>query len=59
MRLFGQEIPNYMQGQMILPEGGEQGSVGGMLDPTTLDQSGAAPGALVFAPEDRKASGQS
>jgi hypothetical protein len=30
-----------------------------MLDPTTLEQSGAAPGALVFPPEERKVSGQS
>jgi predicted AlkP superfamily phosphohydrolase/phosphomutase len=62
MRLFGQEIPSYMQGQMILPEGADAaagGAVKGMIDPTTLDQRGAAPGALVFPPEDRKASGQS
>jgi hypothetical protein len=44
---------------MILPEGGEKGDVGGMIDPSTLDQSGAAPGALVFSSEDLKASGQS
>ena len=59
MRVFGQEIPGYMQGHMILPEEGERGTVEGMLDPTTLEQSGAAPGALIFPPEDRKASGQS
>jgi predicted AlkP superfamily phosphohydrolase/phosphomutase len=59
MKLFGQEIPNYMQGQMILPNEPEEGSAKGMLDPTTLVQSGAAPGALVFPPEERKVSGQS
>jgi predicted AlkP superfamily phosphohydrolase/phosphomutase len=59
MKVFGQEIPNYMQGHMILPEGQEKGEVGGMIDPSTLDQSGAAPGALVFASEDLKVSGQS
>jgi predicted AlkP superfamily phosphohydrolase/phosphomutase len=59
MRLFGQEIPSYMQGKMIFPEDGRSGEVSGMLDPTSLEQSGAAPGAMVFSPEDRKASGQS
>ena len=59
MKLFGQEIPNSMQGQMLLPSKPEDGSAKGMLDPTTLEQSGAAPGALVFPPEARKASGQS
>jgi predicted AlkP superfamily phosphohydrolase/phosphomutase len=59
MRLFGQEIPGYMQGRMILPEGSETGSVRGMLDPNSLDQSGAAPGALIFPPAGRSASGQS
>ena len=59
MKLFGQKIPSYMQGKMILPEVPEDGSAKGMLDPTTLEQSGAAPGALIFPPEERKASGQS
>jgi predicted AlkP superfamily phosphohydrolase/phosphomutase len=60
MRLFGQEIPGYMQGEMIIPEKGEEGTVKGMLDPTTLSQSGAAPGALIFPPgEDGKSGGQS
>jgi predicted AlkP superfamily phosphohydrolase/phosphomutase len=59
MKLFGQKIPNYMQGKMILPEKPEDGSAKGMLDPTTLKQSGAAPGALIFPPEEREASGQS
>jgi predicted AlkP superfamily phosphohydrolase/phosphomutase len=56
LRLFGQEIPRYMQGEMILPG---DARVRGMLDPTTLEQSGAAPGALVFPRTERLASGQS
>ena len=60
--LFGQEIPGYMQGEMIFPEDAKSGSVEGMLDPTSLPQSGAAPGALIF-PErlepSRRASGES
>lgn len=63
MRLFGQEIPRYMQGEMIFPEDGPEGSVKGMLDPASLPQSGAAPGALIFPPSDdgatRRASGES
>ncbi len=59
MSLFGQEIPSYMQGKMILPKKAEDASVKGMLDPTTLDQRGAAPGALVFPREERKVGGQS
>ncbi len=49
-----------MRGKMIFPEEGT-GTVSGMLDPTSLPQSGAAPGALIF-PErepDRRASSQS
>ena len=34
-------------------------TVRGMLDPSTLEQSGAAPGALIFPPEERQASGRS
>jgi hypothetical protein len=49
LELFGQPIPRYMQGKMILPRNGEEGRVKGMLDPTTLSQSGAAPGALIFS----------
>jgi len=59
LRLFGQEIPKYMQGRMIIPEGSDAASASGMLDPTVLEQSGAAPGALIFPREARKASGQS
>jgi hypothetical protein len=52
LRLFGQEIPGYMQGEMIFPEAGAAGSVQGMLDPTSLAQSGSAPGALIFPDAD-------
>jgi len=58
MQLFGQPIPRYMQGRMILPTSDEDERVRGMLDPTTLVQSGSAPGALIFPREERKASGQ-
>jgi hypothetical protein len=59
MRLFGQPIPAYMQGEMVFPENGAAGTVKGMLDPTTLVQSGAAPGARVFPlPAVREASGK-
>jgi predicted AlkP superfamily phosphohydrolase/phosphomutase len=54
MRLFGQEIPRYMQGEMLFAEEGGA-PVRGMLDPSCLDQSGAAPGALVFPPEEASA----
>jgi predicted AlkP superfamily phosphohydrolase/phosphomutase len=48
MRLFGQEIPDYMQGEMIFSEDDQPGAVAGMLDPSSLAQSGAAPGARIF-----------
>jgi predicted AlkP superfamily phosphohydrolase/phosphomutase len=59
LRLFGQKVPRYMQGKMILPEGGARGEVDGMIDPHSLAQSGAAPGARVFADEKSLASGES
>jgi predicted AlkP superfamily phosphohydrolase/phosphomutase len=61
LRLFGQEIPRYMQGEMIFAEPDIEATVSGMLDPTSLSQSGAAPGALIFPPPepDRAASGRS
>jgi predicted AlkP superfamily phosphohydrolase/phosphomutase len=59
LRLFGQEIPRYMQGRMLFAEAPDAATVRGMLDPATLDQSGAAPGALVFPAAERLASGQS
>jgi predicted AlkP superfamily phosphohydrolase/phosphomutase len=59
MRLFGQEIPGYMQGDMIFSEEGSEATVRGMLDPTSLVQSGAAPGALIFPESERRVSGQS
>jgi predicted AlkP superfamily phosphohydrolase/phosphomutase len=59
MQLFGQEIPGYMQGRMILPRDAGDATVQGMLDPTTLEQSGSAPDALIFPPGERKASERS
>jgi predicted AlkP superfamily phosphohydrolase/phosphomutase len=48
LTLFGQAVPKYMQGQPIFPAQGQpDGTVRGPLDPRTLNQSGAAPGALV------------
>jgi hypothetical protein len=54
LRLFGQQIPGYMQGEMIFAERGAEGEVSGMLDPTSLAQSGAAPGALIFPEPGRR-----
>jgi hypothetical protein len=59
LRLFGQGIPRYMQGRMIFPEDDSPGAVAGMLDPASLEQSGAAPGALVFPEPARQASARS
>ncbi|MBM3984469.1 MAG: nucleotide pyrophosphatase, partial [Planctomycetes bacterium] len=48
LALFGQAIPGYMQGQALFASRGQpDGGVRGPLDPATLNQSGAAPGALV------------
>ncbi len=53
LSLFGQTPPTYMQGGMIFPTvrdslpAAAPGVGHGMLDPNTLCQSGAAPGALV------------
>ncbi|MFZ5480872.1 MAG: alkaline phosphatase family protein [Myxococcota bacterium] len=44
LSLFGQKPPKYMQGAMIF---GDEAVAKGMLDPATLSQSGAAPGARV------------
>ena len=56
LRLFGQPIPGYMQGEMIFAERGARGEVAGMLDPASLAQSGAAPGARIFPEPGRRAS---
>ena len=50
MRLFGQPPGKMMQGKMIFAEGAVAAAVKGMLDPTTLAQSGSAPGARVHRP---------
>jgi predicted AlkP superfamily phosphohydrolase/phosphomutase len=59
LQLFGLEIPGYMQGQMLFPGESSEPTVRGMLDPTVLRQSGAAPGARVFPATERKASARS
>jgi predicted AlkP superfamily phosphohydrolase/phosphomutase len=46
MRLFGQDPPKYMQGAMLFCEPGEP-EVRGPVSPDRIEQSGAAPGALV------------
>ncbi len=47
MKLFGHKPPKYMQGEMVFTEGGAAAPVTGPVDPTVLNQSGAAPGAKV------------
>ncbi|MEW6270367.1 MAG: alkaline phosphatase family protein [Thermodesulfobacteriota bacterium] len=47
LRLFGQSPGRHMQGRMIFAASGTQATVAGPLDPSSLSQSGAAPGALV------------
>jgi hypothetical protein len=47
MRILGKEPPAYMQGEALFAGPGESAGVRGMLDPAALNQSGAAPGALV------------
>jgi predicted AlkP superfamily phosphohydrolase/phosphomutase len=47
MRLFGQSPGRHMQGRMIFAEDGKPATVTGPVDPSSLSQSGAAPGALV------------
>ena len=53
LRLFGQPPGPMMQGRMIFAEGGAAGTVRGPLDPSTLPQSGSAPGALARLAEVR------
>jgi len=47
MRILGKKPPPYMKGQTLFAGPGEPAQVRGMLDPAALNQSGAAPGALV------------
>jgi predicted AlkP superfamily phosphohydrolase/phosphomutase len=47
MRLFGHEPPAHMTGRFLFARPGEVARVRGPLDPSTLSQSGAAPGARV------------
>jgi predicted AlkP superfamily phosphohydrolase/phosphomutase len=51
IRLFGQTPPPEMQGGFLFARSGEAAPVRGPLDPSCLDQSGAAPGARVFPSE--------
>jgi len=55
MRLFGQTPGKHMQGRMIFAERGARAAVSGPLDPASLLQPGAAPGALVHRGETREA----
>jgi len=48
IRLFGHEPPAAMTGRFLFAKPGEQATVRGPLDPTTLLQSGVAPGARIF-----------
>jgi len=50
--LFGLDIPGYMKGSELFATNNEDAPVTGMLDPSTLDQSGAAPGARIFPDDD-------
>lgn len=50
MKLFGQRPPRYMQGRDLFSD---EADVGGMLDPRSLEQSGAAPGARVHDVDER------
>jgi predicted AlkP superfamily phosphohydrolase/phosphomutase len=47
IRLFGHEPPPQMTGRDLFARPGETATVTGALDPSTLSQSGAAPGARV------------
>jgi predicted AlkP superfamily phosphohydrolase/phosphomutase len=48
LRLFGQEPPAAMTGRFLFAPPGGRAPVRGPLDPASLSQSGAAPGARVF-----------
>jgi hypothetical protein len=47
MRLFGHQPPAQMKGRFLFARPDETAPVRGPLDPSTLTQSGAAPGARV------------
>lgn len=58
LKSFGLEVPRYMQGEMIFAEDDTEPVVQGMLDPGSLEQRGAAPGARVLLEDEpRKVSG--
>ena len=54
LELFGQRPLPQMKGRMLFAAAGSKAEVRGAIDPAQIRQSGAAPGALVHAPE-RKA----
>jgi predicted AlkP superfamily phosphohydrolase/phosphomutase len=51
IRLFGQQPPPEMKGRTLFAAPGQPAPVRGPLDPSCLNQSGAAPGARVFPGE--------
>jgi hypothetical protein len=55
LKILGHEPPRYMQGRPIFAAPGEPAPARGMLDPATLNQSGAALGALVAPPTEQPA----
>jgi predicted AlkP superfamily phosphohydrolase/phosphomutase len=55
LSILGKEPPRYMQGRPLFAAPREPAPVRGMLDPGVLNQSGAAPGALIAPPAERPA----
>jgi predicted AlkP superfamily phosphohydrolase/phosphomutase len=55
LTILGKQPPSYMHGQPLFAGPGEAAEVRGMLDPAALNQSGAAPGALVSPTESEPA----
>jgi len=53
LSILGKAPPRYMQGRPLFAAPGEPAPVRGMLEPRLLNQSGAAPGALVSPPAER------
>jgi predicted AlkP superfamily phosphohydrolase/phosphomutase len=55
LSILGKEPPRYMQGRPLFAAPRERAPVRGMLDPGVLNQSGAAPGALIAPPGEQPA----
>jgi len=53
LRMLGQTPPKYMQGEMVFGAPYAPATVGGLLDPAALSQSGSAPGAIMHPTEAR------